>query len=345
MLGGDGELVSDFEEIAPTWSINWSRWRPGMFRTRLLNKGGLGSWACRAETNDARGFAAGCSPALVYANSIASARAIDVLALDVPVLTYVHELELVFQERWSPHLERLLVNTRQFVAGSNAVRENLIRGHGVAPERIEIVHESIPVDQIRAVRTREEILQELGMPDDAQLVMGIGRDLWRKGSDIFVHLAQAVCQQNRRAHFVWIGGTSNPQLSYDIRTSGLSGRIRFLGLLTKYAEYLAVADVFALTSREDPYPLVCLEAAALGKPIVCFAGAGGAPEFVEQDCGFVVPYFDVTAMAGRIASLLESADCRIKMGAAARRKVTERHDISVAAPRILEIIERTIARR
>jgi glycosyltransferase involved in cell wall biosynthesis len=108
---------------------------------------------------------------------------------------------------------------------------------------------------------------------------------------------------------------------------------------------LAAADVFALTSREDPYPLVCLEAAALGKPIVCFAGAGGAPEFVEQDCGFVVPYFDVTAMAGRIASLLESADCRIKMGAAARRKVAERHDISVAAPRILEIIERTIARR
>jgi len=27
----------------------------------------------------------------------------------------------------------------------------------------------------------------------------------------------------------------------------------------------------------------------------------------------------------------------------ARRKVTERHDVSIAAPRILEIIERTIA--
>jgi glycosyltransferase involved in cell wall biosynthesis len=350
MLGGDGELLSDFEEIAPTWSINWSHWRPGTRRTRLLNQVGFGSWACRAETNDARGFAAGCSPGLVYANSIASARAIDVLALDVPVLTYVHELKMMIQKLWSPHLERLLVNTRQFVAGSRAVQENLIREHGVAPKRIEIVHESIRVDQIRAGRTREEILRELGMPDDAQLVMGIGIGVWRKGIDIFVRLTKEVCQQNRRAHFVWIGCTSDApvdvdyDIDYDIRTCGLTGRIRFLGMLARYAEYLAAADVFALTSREDPYPLVCLEAAALGKPIVCFAGAGGAPEFVEQDCGFVVPYLDVTAMAGRIASLLESADCRIKMGTVARRKVTERHDISVAAPRILEIIERTIAR-
>jgi len=108
-------------------------------------------------------------------------------------------------------------------------------------------------------------------------------------------------------------------------------------------DYFAAADVFALTSREDPYPLVCLEAAALAKPIICFADAGGMPEFVEEDCGFVVPYLDVEAMADRVIALLDSAECRLTMGANARRKVAERHDISVSAPRIMEIIERTIA--
>jgi glycosyltransferase involved in cell wall biosynthesis len=86
-----------------------------------------------------------------------------------------------------------------------------------------------------------------------------------------------------------------------------------------------------------------LEAAALEKPIICFAGAGGMPEFVEDDCGFVVPYLDITAMAERVACLLDSPECRLKMGEAACRKVAQRHDISVAAPRIMEIIERTIA--
>ena len=119
--------------------------------------------------------------------------------------------------------------------------------------------------------------------------------------------------------------------------------MRFISASPKPSDYLAAADVFALTSREDPYPLVCLEAAALEKPIVCFASAGGAPEFVEEDCGFVVPYLDMMAMANRVVSLLDSGDCRLTMGMAARRKVLQRHDISRAAPHIRDIIERIIA--
>jgi hypothetical protein len=71
--------------------------------------------------------------------------------------------------------------------------------------------------------------------------------------------------------------------------------------------------------------------------------AGGMPEFVEEERGFVVPYLDIMGMADRIVPLLDSLECRVTMGAAARRKVTQRHDISRAAPRIIEIIGRTIA--
>jgi hypothetical protein len=99
-----------------------------------------------------------------------------------------------------------------------------------------------------------------------------------------------------------------------------------------------------LLSTEDPYPLVVLEAAALGKPIVCFAGSGGAPEFVENDCGFVVPYLDLEAVAERIAELIEAPELRKRMGTAARMKVQSRHDVNIAAPQILNFIER-VARR
>src|SRR2546425_8840604 len=117
-----------------------------------------------------------------------------------------------------------------------------------------------------------------------------------------------------------------------------TSRTRAESLVGKRSERVdAAADVFVLTSREDPYPLVCLEAAALEKPIVCFANAGGASEFVEKDCGFVVPYLDMLAMADRIVSLIDSADRRRTMGTAARRKVKERHDVSRAAPHIADI--------
>jgi glycosyltransferase involved in cell wall biosynthesis len=211
---------------------------------------------------------------------------------------------------------------------------------------VETVHESIPLDRVQAKRTRQEVLEELRVPSSATLVIGGGAINWRKGGDLFVQLARIVCRKRPNTYFVWVGGSHCDivQLQHDVRSAELAEKVRLTGVVSNPADYFAAADVFALTSREDPYPIVCLEAAALGKPIVCFAGGGGIPEFVESDCGFIVPYLDVTTMAERVVSLLDASECRIQMGTAAQRKVERRHDIGVAGPRIMEIIERTILR-
>lgn len=346
LLGGDGELVPKFEELADTWCIDCSRWRRHALRTRVLMTARLGSLARRAETWDIQRFAARRPTALIYANSIASAVAIERLMPRVPILTHVHELEFLFRVQPKKALSSLLTQTRQFIACSNAVRENLLSGHSVPAEKIETIHESIPVEDIRAERTREQVFRELHLPNDALLIMGSGTADWRKGPDLFVQLARLVCQERPHAYFAWVGGewdTDLARLGHDVRLAGLSGRVRLTGTVSKPGDYFAAADVFVLTSREDPYPLVCLEAAAFGKPIVCFACGGGMPEFVEDDCGFVVPYLDIMAMAERVILLLDSLESRVRMGDSARQKVMRRHNISRTAPRIADIIERTIA--
>lgn len=346
LLGHDGELTPDFEDLGDTWALNRGHWHRHSLRARFLFAAGLGEWARLAESRNTQNFAAQCSPALVYANSIVSARMVEALVPRVPTLTHVHELEFMFRVTQSPALAHLLARTNQFIACSNAVRENLIREHGVAEAQVETVHESIPVGQVRSDRSREQIFKELNIPDGAHLIVGSGTLTWTKGPDLFVQLARAVCRERPEVHFAWIGGAGSlavAQFEHDVRLLGLDGKIRLTGVVPKSADYFAAADIFVLTSRQDSYPLVCLEAAALAKPIVCFAGSGGMPEFVERDCGFVVPYLDITAMAQRVIHLLDSPDCRVTMGEAARRKVTQLHDISVAAPRVMEIIERTIA--
>jgi glycosyltransferase involved in cell wall biosynthesis len=343
LLGGGGELVPNFEELANTWSIDRSHWRPGALPTRVLKLACLESLGRRAEAADTQRFAAKCSPVLVYTNSIASAGVIEMLAPQVPVLTHVHEMGFLFRTLRGQALSRLLSLTSQFIACSNATRDNLVHENAVEGARVETIYESIPVDQVRPERSRQQVLQELRMPDDALLVVGSGTAGWRKGTDLFIHLARAVCQRHRRAYFAWIGGGSTLESEHDVRVCRLNEKMRFTGAVVKPADYFAAADVFVLTSREDPYPLVCLEAAALEKPIVCFEGAGGAPEFVEEDCGFVVPYLDIIVMADRVVSLLDSPDLRIAIGSAARRKVAQRHNINEVAPRITEIIERTVA--
>lgn len=339
-----GELLSDFADVTTTWSAGEGRWAPHRLRSQLMLWAGLENLARRAEKAKLRRFATGSRPGLIYLNGFAKTnfRLIELLDLKAPVLTHVHDLRTMFHGQAGPVTPRIISATRHFIACSDAVRRYLIAEHQVPPSRVDTVHEFIPVNAIRAQRTRQEILNVLSLPPNSMLVVGSGLAGWRKGSDLFIQLARIVCLQRPNACFAWVGGGAINELEHDARLSGLSEKIRFTGEVSNPVDYFAVADLFVLTSREDPFPLVCLEAAAVAKPIICFADAGGMPEFIEDDCGYVVPYLDVEAMADRVISLLDCPASREKMGAAARRKVAERHDIDITAPRILEIIEKTI---
>jgi glycosyltransferase involved in cell wall biosynthesis len=100
-----------------------------------------------------------------------------------------------------------------------------------------------------------------------------------------------------------------------------------------------------LPSREDPYPLVCLEAACHGKPIVCFDGAGGMPEFVREDAGRVVPYLDA-AQAGRgIVELGTDPALRAALGARGRERVVNESAIEIIGPQIAAQISGVLASR
>lgn len=343
-----GRLVREYEKLARTSVADSSPWCPGGLRAQVLSALGLGKWALAAERMDLRRFAKGCDPGLIYVTSLmeSGTRLPKVLKLPVPVLAHIHELEILIRRQAGEALPEIVVGASRFIACSNAVRDNLICRHKIPLDRVEVVHEAIPVGDVRPKRSRDEVFQELKIPHDGLLVMGCGTMDWRKGTDLFVQLARKLARRNSRVYFAWVGGVQWQvrKFEHDVRLSGVTERVRLTGEVANATDYLAAADVFLLTSRDDPYPLVCLESAALGKPIVCFADGGGMPEFVEDDCGFIVPYLDVEAMADRVMWLLDASEIRLSMGAAARRKVMQRHDISVAGPKIAEVIERAMFR-
>jgi len=62
----------------------------------------------------------------------------------------------------------------------------------------------------------------------------------------------------------------------------LPDRLIFLGSQQDMVPCFATADLFFLSSREDPFPTTVLEAMAYGLPVVGFAGTGGVE---EQICG------------------------------------------------------------
>jgi glycosyltransferase involved in cell wall biosynthesis len=283
---------------------------------------------------------------LIYTNTITNG---DVLAtLDAPlppVITHAHEMDYWIQYRLDEqNKESTLAHTTHYVAVSKAVQSALERLLQIPCERISVINECIRVPDDPG-KPDAALQRKLGIPDDAMIVGGSGTTDWRKAPDLFIQLAGYVQRllPDRPVHFLWVGGANQGpvwgKLRHDAQRIGLQDRVHFTGHVENPMAYYRLFDVFAMVSREDPFPLVNLEAGALGIPTVCFKGSGGSEEYVEAGGGLAVPYLDLPAMADRMAGLLCAPDKRNAMGTRARETVRSRYDVSVIAPRIAKLIK------
>jgi glycosyltransferase involved in cell wall biosynthesis len=106
----------------------------------------------------------------------------------------------------------------------------------------------------------------------------------RKGADLFWESARIAPEFD----FLWIGSwddcdadiVTNPALQLNSRTP--LDNLYWTNVTTNPYSAMARADLFALTSREDPNPLVVPEAIALGRPVLTFADTGGAHEWTSR---------------------------------------------------------------
>lgn len=245
-------------------------------------------------------------------------------ALGAPVVTRIPELEAYMRRNnLDGSAGRALELSDHFVAVSQAVKDNLVRRHGVAAERITVIHGACAAP--RLARGAGGLREKLGIPENAFVAGGCGTMDWRKGIDLFIQVANRVAKSPDCAdiYFCWIGNcvseSSGLELHYEIELHGLAGRLFFLGELPDPAPCLADLDLFLLTSREDPFPLAMVEAARQGVPVVCFEGSGGATEFVDDTVGAAVPMLDVGAMAQAVKDLEASPARRAALAEGAYR--------------------------
>jgi len=369
ILRNGGELEEEFRAIAPTFIFSQYRSehtkKNDGLAIRALRKVarliGFGSkphtqpiWqdlASRQLKQDVEEFLDGEKVSLIYSNTITNGEVLEVLrmAFDCPVISHIHELEWAIGYYDKPGAEKTLKYTHHYIACSEAVRQNLTQNHGIEPEKLTLIHEfvsTLDVAPYLAREHREKVCKDLGIPPSSLLIGASGTIHWRKGPDLFIQLAKIVLGMDLGLpiHFLWIGGrtegTYYKQLCHDIALSNLGSHVHFLGAKSNPLDYYAIYDVFTLMSREDPFPIVCLEASLMGKPILCFDRAGGAKELVEDDCGFVVPYLNVECMAQRVSEILGSRELRQRLGQRAREKVQKYYSIDALGPKVLNTIKR-----
>jgi len=248
---------------------------------------------------------------LIYCNSIVNGEILNSLNyLKIPIITHVHELDYWITKSGETNLNSVKYSTKRYIVASEAVRNCLVEKYNFDNTKIDTINEFTLFDNLGLVK--QSLKHELGLPNDAIIVGASGAEIWRKGKDWFIPLAIDILSRNpdKNIHFVWIGGELNYELKNDLEKSGASDRIHFITHLPNANQYFHEFTVFAMLSREDPFPVVNLEAAGLGVPIVCFENSGGTPELISDGCGFVVPYGNLNAFADKICLLIEDKNLR-----------------------------------
>lgn len=226
------------------------------------------------------------------------------------IISLIHELPTLLRGyRLLDQAQCITQNSDLVIFPAEIVRKGFEDYAGKVSGKAEIFPQGLYNTSILGTpRGDHGVRAELGLRPDTKIVLGVGYADLRKGIDRFVAAGLALCGEREDVAFIWAGAPSGEASHWfepDIETSGLGNRVRILGHRDDVARFFAAADAFYLSSREDPFPSVVLEALACGVPVVGHEGCGGCDDLIREHGVLLTPENPNAAAAGALRELID----------------------------------------
>ncbi|EAR51192.1 Glycosyl transferase group 1 [Oceanicola granulosus HTCC2516] len=202
-------------------------------------------------------------------------------------------------------IARLYPRADRVIAVSRGVGDDLRDRYGVPAERIEVIHNPVDIDTLRA---RAAAPPAIDLP--GRFFVSVGRLVPNKGGDILLRAFARHAEPAR--HLVMLGdGPERDRLAALARKMGLAERVHMPGYLDNPQAVVARADAYVSASRSEGFPNALVEAMALGRPVIATDCASGPREILQgpPPAGLLVPVDDVDALA-RALDLVNEAETR-----------------------------------
>jgi len=234
--------------------------------------------------------------------------------------------------------ERLLF-ADQVVVLSHHTRDQFIH-QGVAPERMALIPPGIRIPPWPTRARRLEARQALGLPKDRPVLVYPG-DLQFSGAAATVAASVPLlrdlepvvifaCRPKQQASL-----EADRRLRADLARAGVEQLTRHMGEVADMQQLLSACDLCLLPAEslyaKMDYPLVLLEALALGVPIVV-ADQPPLTELMQDPVGAAVPPDDPEALASAAGALLRATDDeRAALSRRCREVACQRYDIAAVS--------------
>lgn len=287
-------------------------------------------------------------PRVAVLNTITTTRYAETLnSLDpnIRCIGWIHELPTVINSFFGGRETVINAHTycEKLAFGSDYVRQQFAVEYGLDSDSLYVLPYiwKVPILSSSAKAVDNEAMSIANIVDSSSdkniiLLLGCGTAEPRKGLDIFIRVAYQVlenCKEEHRSRikFAWYGCPPYSDnyvdfCKFDAKRLCIDEFIEFKPASDEFAERLAQATAFILTSREDPYPLVILDSMANGVPFVCFEDAGGSATIAKSGPGIAIPYGDEQLFAESINYLIDNPARCEQLGRAGKKKVILDHN-------------------
>jgi glycosyltransferase involved in cell wall biosynthesis len=179
---------------------------------------------------------------------------------------------------------------------------------------------------------------------DAKVVVAAGRMGPQKGFDRLLPVWAKVAREHPDWELrIWGGGKGIGKLRRQADELGIADSAHIMGFTSKLHEEFADSSLYVMSSRNEGFPMVLLEAMSAGLPVVSYDCPTGPRDIVREGVdGYVVPNGDGDALAAALGRLMDDAEMRKAFGAAAVEGAA-RYDIAAIAGRWEELLAETEA--
>jgi D-inositol-3-phosphate glycosyltransferase len=226
---------------------------------------------------------------------------------------------------------RIMREADYIVAATPAERVQLMWLYGTDMKKIRIIPPGVDTNRFKPI-PRAEARHRLGLPEDDQMLLFVGRIEPLKGIDTLLRalaiLSRDPAEPVNRLFLSVVGGTIDDPQQEDIEVVrlrnlrqdlGLGDLVTFLGAKNQETlqYYYAAAEAVIMPSYYESFGMVALEAMACGIPVVASEVGGLAYLIQDGITGFHVPANDPEELAGRIGLILNNRTLRGEMSSAA----------------------------
>ena len=217
-----------------------------------------------------------------------------------------------------------------FAGVSNAVRDDLRKSLWFVPSKqIVTLYNVIDVEMTEpSLLTRDQARSMLNLPPDAFVFGNIARLASNKDHASLIK-AFALIAHHSNIKMIIIGeGELQTRLQKLVQEEKLENHILFTGFLPQAARYMKAFDCFILSSIQEAFGRVLLEAMIAKLPIIA-TEVNGIPE-VLANVGYLVQAKDITGLSEAMKKIVQTSEQeKINQGEQAYQRVLQYYSIPI----------------